>query len=735
MSAKTECVTGIVESVIYQNEENGYSVCDIEDENGDLLTAVGIMPYIASGDRVKLCGEYINHKTYGKQFKVENYEKFVPTGKDEILRYLSSGAIKGVGPKTAEKIVEIYGDESFSVLSEHPEWLVRIKGISRAKALEIGADFKEKTEVREILSFCKDKMPVSSVMKIYKKWGKNALNMIKENPYSLCSSAYGISFKRADEIALSMGVDKDSTNRIKSSLRYCLDIFASRDGHTFVGASKLIDASCAVTGADTSVAQKVLSKMDDGDGIHFENKNGEKAVFLKENYDSEKFIARKLLVLNKRSVVADIENIYSLIDTIEAENGIKYAKLQRRAIKMSLSSGVTVLTGGPGTGKTTVIKALIAIFDKIGMRCALCAPTGRAAKRMSEATSTEAKTIHRLLEPEPDGEEEVHFLRNEHNLLEKEVIIVDEASMIDIWLMQSLLRAIKPGAKLILIGDINQLPSVGCGNVLKDIINSECFGTVCLNEIFRQSEGSGIVVNAHLINEGKYPDFTEKSDDFFFASKKENEIPEYIASLCSSRIPKKFGKTIFDGIQIITPSKKGETGTANLNLYFQKKLNPESADKKEMSTAGGRIFRCGDKVMQIRNNYEIEWQRFGVEGNGIFNGEIGIVVDVSNDEITVNFDDKLTKYSMAMLIDLEHSYAITVHKSQGSEYPIVIIPLSQYAPMLLTRNLLYTAITRAEQTVILVGDKNILYQMVDNNAQIIRNTALEEFLRHEKKAF
>ena len=726
-------VSGSIDSVIFQSSDSGYCVCDIEADNGELITAVGIMPYLTAGDRVKVYGNYVTHQVYGRQLKVEKYEKLIPKGKDEMLKYLSSGAIKGIGPKIAEKIVEQYGDESFNVISDHPEWLAQIRGISRKKAFEMSEDFKEKAGVREILDFCKDTIPAATVMRIYKKWGRNALNMIRENPYRLCSDFYGISFKRADQMAQSVGIEPESYERIKCAIQYSLSIFSSRDGHTYVKADKLSSAAASLIGVDENKVKEILSSMNGADGICF--LNGEN-VYKKSSYDAEKYIARKLLVLDNRAVPVDTENVCSLVGTVEAECGIQYAKMQRKAIEASLLYGVSVITGGPGTGKTTVIKALIRIFEKIGMRYALCAPTGRASKRMSEATSSEAKTIHRLLEmtSSQDGKDEAVFMRNENNLLKEDVIIVDEASMIDVPLMDSFLRAIKPGARLILIGDVNQLPSVGEGNVLKDVINSECFCVTFLNEIFRQSENSGIVVNAHLINNGKYPDLTEKSDDFFFVSKDEGDIPSYIAELCESRIPKKFSKTVFDGIQIITPSKKGACGTVNLNSFFQKTLNPSSPKKSEITTSSGRTFRTGDKVMQIRNDYDIEWERYGEDGTGIFNGEIGVIEEADSDEgILVNFDGKKVSYETSMLEELEHAYAITVHKSQGSEYPIVIIPLSQYAPMLLTRNLLYTAITRAENMVIVIGKKEIFYRMIDNNEQVRRNTGLEAFLRQENE--
>ncbi|MBQ4509610.1 MAG: AAA family ATPase, partial [Clostridia bacterium] len=510
-----ETIKGTVVKLIYQNPDNWYSVCDVEADNGKLITVVGIMPYIAVGEGISAVGSWITSKDYGQQFKVEEYEKILPQKKNEILRYLASGAVKGIGAKIAQKIVEIYGEDSFDVIANHPDWLVNIRGISRKKAYEISIDFKEKSDVREILTFCNGTISSNTAVKVYKKWGRNALGIIQDNPYTLCSGDFGIGFKRADEIALGLGFDPSRDERIISGIRYALEIFASRDGHIYVFEDKLCDGVSKLLEVDKNKVVEILNNGTVLDFVHidssFKGDNGEtqKRVSLRALYNAEQYIAKKLTDINKRAIYLDDANIEHIVHRIELQNGIEYAKMQRLAILKCVNNGVTVLTGGPGTGKTTIIKAVLQIFSNFGLKCALCAPTGRASKRMSEATGCDAKTIHRLLEVSVNDFDGVpKFQRDDKNHLDEDVIIIDESSMIDVSLMNSLLLAIKPGARLILIGDTNQLPSVGEGNVLNDIIKSECFCTVRLTEIFRQARDSGIVINAHKINKGEHPDLT-----------------------------------------------------------------------------------------------------------------------------------------------------------------------------------------------------------------------------------
>ena len=734
---QNEQLQGIVIRVIYQNENNWYSICDVQTDANEIVTIVGTMPYIAVGESFLVTGEWIFSKEYGRQFKVDTYKKIMPQKTNEILKYLSSGAIKGIGAKTAIKIVEKYGEDSFDVIENHPDWLVEIKGISRKKAYEISMDFKEKSGAREILTFCNGKVSTNTATKIHKRWGRNALGIIKENPYLLCMSNVGIGFKQADEIAKNLGFSDECDERIVAAIKYVLEVYASRDGHTFVEEKQLISAIIKLIYVSNEKIEKVINNSKIIDFIYSETKNNAKRFSLKELYLCEQYIASKLDIINKKAIYLDGENLSHIIDKVEDESGIKYASMQRKAIWECVTNGVTVLTGGPGTGKTTIIRSVIQIFSFFGLRCGLCAPTGRASKRMSEATSHEAKTIHRLLDVTlSDNDYEPKFLINENNHLEEDVIIVDEASMIDVRLMKSLLLAIKPGARLILIGDINQLSSVGEGNILNDIINSQKFSVVCLNEIFRQAENSGIVTNAHKINSGIYPNLKDKFDDFFFIGMQDEKIPEYIVELCKTRLPNKYGYDIKEGIQIICPQKKGLLGTKSLNLILQEKLNPPSYGKEEYNITKERVIRTSDKIMQIRNNYEIEWYGKNKEsGIGIFNGDVGIIEKIDNEErsIFVDFFGKKVTYDFREIEEFDHSYAITVHKSQGSEYPIVIIPISTSCPPLLcTRNLIYTAITRASKLVILIGDTDVFFEMINNNSKVKRNTYLEELIRDLK---
>ena len=739
-----ENINGTVVKLIYQNQDNWYSVCDVEADTGRLITVVGIMPYISVGEGISASGEWINSKEYGQQFKVEEYQKILPQKKNEILRYLASGAVKGIGAKIAQKIVEMYGEDSFDVIANHPDWLVSIRGISRKKAYEISIDFKEKSDIREILTFCNGTISSNTAVKVYKRWGKKSLNIIQENPYTLCSEDFGIGFKRADEIALGLGFDPSRNERIISGIKYALDVFASRDGHTYVDEHTLCTGVAKLLDVDKNKVLEILNNGTVLDFVHIDNNlknaNGDnvKRISLRALYNAETHIAKKLTEINRRAVHLDGGNIEHIINRIELQNGIEYARMQKTAIFKCVTNGVTVLTGGPGTGKTTVIKAVLQIFGNFGMKCALCAPTGRASKRMSEATSCEARTIHRLLEVMPNGFDSTpEFNRNEKNHIEEDVIIVDESSMIDISLMSALLSAIKPGARLILIGDTNQLPSVGEGNVLNDIIKSECFCTVCLTEIFRQARNSGIVINAHKINNGEHPDLSQKFDDFFFISVSEENVPDYVADLCKTRLPRKYNETIFDGIQVITPQKKGLNGTYNLNYVLQSSLNPLSSQKIECNTTRERKIRLGDRIMQIKNNYEAEWEtKKGESGMGVFNGDVGIIKHIDNDEkqLIVDYGDRSVSYQFSSIDELDHSYAITVHKSQGSEYPIVVIPISSACPpMLQTRNLIYTAITRASKMVIIVGDKATFFNMIDNDMRQVRNTYLESLLKELKQ--
>lgn len=725
-----EIVEGTVESVIYQNTENGYSVAEISVAEAEFLTIVGIMPYIAEGETVKAYGNFSVHPQFGRQFKVEFYEKELPSTEGTILKYLSSRSIKGIGAAMARKIVDRFGTETFDIIENHPEWLTDIKGISESKAEQISEDFKRQFGIRTVMAFCSEYFSPSTAVRIYKRWGGSAVNVIKQNPYVLCDEIYGITFADCDKIAKNQGMKKDDQHRVCAALKYILLHNANQNGHTYVPEEKLLAAAEQLVHIDKEPLEDILDELVKGKEIYKKRIAGRKCVFLKKFYEAEEYICEKLKLLEDKNMSFPINDINRTLDSIQITEGIKYAPMQREAICLAVTSSVMVLTGGPGTGKTTVIKAAIQIFERIGYKIALAAPTGRAAKRMSEATGCEAKTIHRLLEMEYNDGLEPKFIRCENNLLDENVIIVDEASMIDVLLCKALLKAVKPGAKLILIGDFDQLPSVGAGNVLKDIIASDRFNTVQLTEIFRQAEMSLIITNAHAINNGKYPDLETKTNDFFFIPRQsDEETAQTVALLCKKRLPKAYGADIVPKIQVITPSRKGNSGTELLNETLQNVLNPPSPDKKEKKIRH-ITYREGDKVMQIKNDYNIEWHKDDRDGIGIFNGDIGTIIQInpSAETVTINFDDRIATYDFTIMDEVELGYAITVHKSQGSEYPVVIIPIYSYSSRLLTRNLLYTAVTRAQKMVILVGDEEVIRRMVDNNRQMLRYTALKELL-------
>ena len=719
-------INGNVEAVIYSNEDNGYAICDFGTDADELITIVGTLPYVSEGDTMTVFGRWVHNPKYGRQFKVEQYEKKLPADGGAILRYLSSRAVKGIGPKTAKRIVDEFGEDTFDVIENHPEWLAQIQGISLKKAEAISEDFKAQSGIRSAMIFFRDWFGPATIMKIYKKWGSGAVDIVKSNPYRLCDEIYGVGFERTDKFAYELGVSKDSRERIMSGIHYVIKYNEIQNGHVCLPREKLKESSASLLGVSIEAADEAISALLKDGVIKYSRFDDVQYIYSQYSYESEKYIASKLDFADKLCPAIDVEDIERFIDKEEAVCGIKYASLQKKAIALALKNGVMILTGGPGTGKTTVVRALLDIFSSMGMKIALAAPTGRAAKRLSESTLHEAKTIHRLLEMSYGNDDEAVFNRDENNCLDENVIIIDEASMIDNLLMASLLRAVKPGARIIIIGDADQLPSVGAGNVLRDIIESGHFATVCLTEIFRQAQQSLIVTNAHSINEGKCPDINVKDNDFFYLERgNDHDIAMTVADLWKNRLPKKYGADTVNNIQVITPSRKGEAGTDNLNVLLQGVLNPATKGRKEYKFRD-KIFREGDRVMQIRNNYDLEWERTDGNGFGIFNGDIGFIesIDYTEQCMEILFDDRLTKYDFTILDELEHAYAVTVHKSQGSEYPIVIIPMYSAPPMLLTRNLLYTAVTRAQTMVILVGKRDVIELMVDNNRQSMRYTGL-----------
>ena len=726
-------ISGSIEHIIYYNEENGYAVCDLGTDDDDLITVTGVMPYISEGDSVKVYGVWKHNAKYGRQFSVSQYERFLPANATAILRYLSSGAIKGIGKKTAQKIIDQFGDETLDVLENHPDWLSDIPGISLKKAKAICEDFKEKAGIRTAMLFFREFFGAAITVRIYKRWGAAAVDVAKANPYRICDEIEGVGFERADQMAMKLGLERDSTARISSGILYLLSGEAAQNGHVCLPREGLVESASRLLGVEPLQASDAIDELISMRKIKSYKSEGVEYLFERRDYENEKYIAEKLMLIDKICPAVSAADIRLFIKNEERKCGFEYASLQKQAISLALESGVMLLTGGPGTGKTTIVKALLDIFNSLDMKVALAAPTGSAAKKLSEATSYEAKTLHRLLEFEYGSEETggAGFRRNETDLLDEHVIIIDEASMIDNSLMAALLRAVKPGARVILIGDADQLPSVGAGNVLRDLLDSQRFSTVRLNEIFRQAQQSLIVTNAHKINRGEMPVLDVKNGDFFYLARQtDRDIAYTVADLCKTRLPRTYGAEILNNIQVISPSRKGEAGTENLNRLLQEALNPKAPDKVEYKYRD-TLFREGDKVMQIKNNYEIEWCREDdVTGMGIFNGDVGRIlrIDIQHSFMEIVFDNRHVTYDFTMLEELEHAYSVTVHKSQGSEYGTVIIPLYNAPPMLLTRNLFYTAVTRAQKMVILVGRAEVAGRMVENARQSRRYTCLRQRL-------
>ena len=658
-----------------------------------------------------------------------------------MFRYLASGAIKGIGPKTAEKIISKFGKDAFEVIEEHPEWLADIPGITAKRAEAISETFRSVSGSREFMMFSRDFFTPATAMKIYRAWGAGAIERIRRDPYSLCGEFGGIGFKRADSIAATLGMAPDCPERLRAGIKFVLSSEAAKSGHSCLPLDTLKKCSVELLfgygedGNAPAVAE-TIDRMVEEKRLVVYPRDGEDLYYLPYVFAAESGTAKKLVSLSKSCPAFDEEDIGALIKSSETVAGIKYASQQKEALALALRSGVTVITGGPGTGKTTIIKGLIHIFERLDMKVCLAAPTGRAAKRMSEATSHEARTIHRLLEMEFSDTETANFIRNENDPLDEKVIIIDEASMIDILLINALVRAIRSGSRLILIGDSDQLPSVGCGNVLGDVIGSDVFPVVTLTEIFRQSEESSITTNAHLINCGEMPELSSKGSDFFFLKRDTDAaIAECVRDLVVNRLPRSYWESVTDKIQVITPSRKGDAGTEALNELLRRALNPPSEDKKEF-VHRGTVFRVGDRIMQTKNDYSVEWtDPFENTGFGVFNGDVGSLysIDAENAEAVVSFDERTCKYELSSFDEVDHAYAITVHKSQGSEYPIVVIPVYNCPPMLKTRNLLYTAITRASKMVILVGRREVLAEMIMNDRKGVRCTGLLSMLRSEAK--
>ena len=738
----SETVTGYIDHIIFRNEENGYTVMVVKNsENEEELTCVGSFPAVSQGTTIQASGIYTHHPVYGKQFQISSFVEKIPEDTYAMERYLGSGAIKGIGAALAARIVRRFGEDTIRIVEEEPERLAEVKGISEKKAREIAAQVTEKTEMRKAMIFLqKYGISLNLGAKIYQKYKDSLYTVLQENPYRLAEDISGVGFKIADEIAARIGIHADSDYRIRSGMLYTL-LQASGEGHTYLPKDQLFARCVKLLGVDESYMEKHLMDMLLDRKLVMQEKKGEKIIYPSQYYYLELNTARMLCELN--ICCPEDENIVEKrIASIEKETGTVLDEMQKKAVTEAAGHGLFILTGGPGTGKTTTINAIIRFFEGEGAELRLAAPTGRAAKRMTEATGYEAQTIHRLLElngmPEDDRSTgAVHFERNAQNPLEADVIIIDEMSMVDIHLMHSLLLAITAGTRLILVGDENQLPSVGPGNVLRDIIHSGCFPVIELTKIFRQASESDIVVNAHKINRGEPVEINNKSRDFFFLKRYDADmIIRVVIALIQDKLPRYVNARPFE-IQVLTPMRKGLLGVERLNQMLQRYLNPQDGSKKE-KTVGDRLFRQGDKVMQIKNDYQMEWEvrgRYGIpveKGIGVFNGDTGILREINEfaETAEVEFEDgRLATYSFKQLEELELAYAITIHKSQGSEYPAVILPVLSGPQMLLNRNLLYTAVTRARKCVTVVGSEETFAEMIRNEKQQKRYSALDERIR------
>lgn len=730
-----EKLAGYVEHIIYRNADNGYTVLNLV--NGeDEITCVGIFSTIAEGENIEATGDYTDHPTYGTQFKVVSFEEKAPEDQEAIERYLGSGAIKGIGLAMAARIVRRFKEDTFRIIEEEPERLVEVKGISERKAMEIASQVNEKRDLRQAMIFLQQfGITMNLAVKIYNKYGQEVYGILKENPYRLADDIEGVGFRTADDIAAKAGIRTDSDFRVRSGILYTL-LQASGEGHTFLPQEELTAKTSELLGIDKEIIEKNYMDLSIDRKIIMKQSGDQVQIYSSSFYYMEANTATMLRELDITYDVADAE-IEQRIHNIEKQTGMQLDEHQVQAVKEAVRNGLLIITGGPGTGKTTTINTIIRYFEIEGMDIFLAAPTGRAAKRMSETTGFEARTIHRMLELNGGMEGSAGFERNETNPLETDVVIIDEMSMVDITLMNSLLKAIAPGTRLILVGDINQLPSVGPGSVLKDIIQSEAFNVVMLTKIFRQASTSDIIVNAHKINRGEEVSLDNKSMDFFFLKRYEADIIiNVVLQLVKQKLPKFVDATPYD-IQVLTPMRKGLLGVERLNGILQQYLNPPDQSKREKEH-GDMVFREGDKVMQTKNNYQLEWEirtKFGLtvdKGMGIFNGDMGIIIEINDfaETMTVEFDEgRKVEYSYKLLDELELAYAITIHKSQGSEYPAVVIPLLSGPSMLMNRNLLYTAVTRARKCVTLVGNDATFNQMIQNTSQQKRYSGLCDRIR------
>ena len=721
-------IKGIVTDVTYRNDTSGYTVFEV-DTGDEEITVVGIVADINLSDKVELVGDYIYHSVYGRQFKAEFCTALMPETVEDLYHYLASGVVKGIRESTALKIIDRFGEKTFDILEYDPERLAEIKGISLEKARKIGKEYKKQCSTRAlIISLSKYGLNTSECLLAYEKLGSNVIEIIEQNPYILCEGESKISFERAEQIADLLPQKPDSKHRIEAGILYVIRHNYS-NGHTCLPLDKIYTPSGELLNESRENIEIAIDNLVQTKRVIVEKIGNKDFIFLPEAYNAEKSIARRLNVLLKYPPENPID-VESYIDKIEKKYKIQYAELQKKAIVTAVNKGVLILTGGPGTGKTTTLNGIIDMFEKDFLDIALCAPTGRAAQRMTEATGRTATTIHRLLEVEWSERNKPEFRRNLRNPLDCQAVIVDEMSMVDIFLFSSLLDALPLGCRLIMVGDSDQLPSVSPGNVLKDLIDSGLLPVVQLKEIFRQSLESNIVRNAHAIVNGEQIEIDYKDGDFYFLQRHfPLDAVRTIKDLCIKRLPDAYGFDPTTQIQVLCPSKKGETGTFNLNQVLQECINPPAEDKREYNT-GYRLFREGDKVMQTRNNYNIHWESDNEEGDGIFNGDIGYIetIDMRHDAIVIDFAGKRATYSKEQLQEIELAYAVTVHKSQGSEFDAVIMPVISVNSRLCYRNLLYTAVTRAKKMLILVGTTSYLNSMIENNKTQLRYSALKHFM-------
>ena len=723
---------GTVHSVIFQNAENGYTVLRLLTEEGEVLTVVGCIPCVAPGEHLTVSGVLEQHPQHGEQLRAVELERFLPEDEEEIFNYLSSGVCKGVGPATAQRIVERFGRDTLDILEREPERLTLIKGITAKKAQEIAGSFRRHMGLRRLMEFlARYQLPPVLAMQLRQQYGDAALEMVQANPYLLSSDSCGVEFALTDGIAMSMGIAADSGERLQAAVTFELS-HNENNGHVFLPRPKLVAATCQLLQCGQELVEQALDDLIDRGAVVQERVANVEACYLRRLWEAETSACRRLNGL--LAVDADRSGQAArTIEEIQREQGITYAPQQRQAVELAARTGVLILTGGPGTGKTTTVRGIVALFQKMGLDIVLAAPTGRAAKRMSELTGMEAQTVHRLLGMSwNDATHQVTFTKTEQEPLEADAVIVDEMSMVDLSLFSALLRALRPGTRLVLVGDADQLPSVGAGNVFSDLIRSGRVETVFLREVFRQAEQSAIIRNAHSVNLGEPPRLTNDQGDFFFLCRRDGERTlSTVVDLCRSRLPENMGIPA-DQIQVLTPTRKGPSGTVSLNRSLQAALNPPKPDKRELQW-GERLFREGDRIMQTRNDYDVVWEKAdGTVGTGMFNGDVGKIVqiDPSGEWLTVDFDGRTALYGVEQLNEVDLAYAMTVHKAQGSEYRCVVLAAMPAAQSLMVRGVLYTALTRARELLILVGDDAAVRAMAANDRQQRRYSGLRWRLAH-----